>query len=405
MSKGHIITGIDIGSSEIKVLVASKKPDKEEIDVLSLVQEPSFGVRKGVVIDPNGVAEILQLALNKAKEESRQRIESAYVNIGGSHIFSAASHGLISVSRADRKISQEDIDRVLHEAQTISLPSNKEILEVFPREFFVDGEGGLKEVLSMEGVRLEADVLAIGVFSPYLKNLTQTILNSEIQINDLTPSPLASARAVLKKREKELGTVLLDIGAGTTGMSVFEEGELIQAIVLPIGSNHITNDIAVGLKIDVDLAEKIKLEFGNCLFRGNDKKEKIEVGEEDMLTFSHKQVAEIISVRVSEIFDEVNKELKKISKQGKLPGGVVLTGGGAKLPKISELAKKELKLTSRIGKPLGFSTVQDDISLATVCGLVLGGYDIEEAEGGANNLSIGKGLGSKIKKLFKIFIP
>ena len=407
MSKGHIITGLDIGTATTKVLVARKLPDQEELEVLSLVEEPSFGVRKGVIFNTDNVTEISQVALKKAEEESGHKINSVYVNIGGSHIFSTFCHGLVSVSRADKKIPQEDVERVLQAAQAASLvSSNKEILKTLPKEFIVDGERGLKDVVGMEGMRLEADVLAVGVFSPYLKNLTRAVSNAEVQINDITPSILASARAVLKRKEKELGVALVEIGAGTTGIAVFAEGELTHTIVLPIGSMYITNDIAVGLKIDVDLAEKIKMEFGNCFHRGSDKKEKIEL-EDEFLVFSHKEVADIVGSRVAEIFSEVNKELKNISKQGQLPGGMVLTGGGAKLPKITELARKELKLHCRIGKPQGFSPEQDDISLATVCGLVLGGYDLEEDGGSSGGFSgsLGGGVGSKIKKLFRIFLP
>ncbi|MFC1789702.1 cell division protein FtsA [Patescibacteria group bacterium] len=405
MAKGRVISGIDIGTSQVKVLISQLKPDGE-IEILSQISEPSFGVRKGVIVDINNMADIIQVAFSKAREESEQKINSAYININGAHVFSTSSHSLISVSRADRKISEEDIDRVLKEAKTISLPSNKEILEVIPKEFIVDGEGGLKEVLGMEGVRLETEVLAVGVFSPYLKNLTKTVLKADINIEGIIPSALAGERAILKKREKELGVLLLDIGAGTTEMSVFEEGNLIHMIVLPIGSAHITNDIAVGLKIDVDSAEKIKLEFGTCLFRGKDKKEKIDLDEGEYLMFSHKQVASIISTRVSEIFDEVNKELKKISKQH-LPGGVVLTGGGAKLPKIAELAKKELKLSSRIGKPRGFSEGVNDPALATVCGLVLSGIDMEgmDSSTGSFDLKIGKKATSWIKRFLKELKP
>jgi cell division protein FtsA len=407
MSKGHIITGLDIGTATTKVLVAKKLPDQKDLEVLSLVEEPSFGVRKGVVFNTDNVTEIAQVALKKAEEESGRKIDSVYVNIGGSHIFSTFCHGLVSVSRADKKIPQEDVERVLQAAQTASLiSSNKEILKTLPKDFIVDGQSGLKDVVGMEGMRLEADVLAVGVFSPYLKNLTRAVSNADFQINDITPSILASARAVLKRKEKELGVALVEIGAGTTGIAVFTEGELVHVTVLPIGSAHITNDIAVGLKIDVDLAEKIKIEFGNCLHRGSDKKEKIEL-EDEFLVFSHKEVADIVASRVAEIFSEVNKELKNISKQGHLPGGLVLTGGGAKLPKITELARKELKLHCRIGKPQGFSPAQDDISLATVCGLVLGGYDSEEenGQGSGFSMSLGGGVGSKIKKLFRIFIP
>jgi cell division protein FtsA len=342
------------------------------------------------------------------EEESGNKINSVYVNIGGSHIFSTSCHGLVSVSRADKKIPAEDVERVLQAAQDASpLSSNKEILKTFPKEFMVDGEGGLKDVVGMEGMRLEADVLGVGVFSPYLRNLNRAVSNADVQANDVTPSILASARSVLKRKERELGVALVEIGAGTTGIAVFSDGELSYATVLPIGSAHITNDIAVGLKVDVDLAEKIKIEFGTCWHRGADKKEKMDL-EDEFLVFSHKEIADIVGSRVSEIFDEVNKELKNISKQGQLPGGLVLTGGGAKLPKMIELARKDLKLHCRLGKPQGFLPEQDDISLATVCGLVLGGYDLEE-DGGefSPNIggSLGAGVGSKIKKFFRIFLP
>jgi cell division protein FtsA len=408
MSKGHIVCGLDIGTAMTKVLVAAKKPDQPEIEVLSLVEEPSLGVRKGVVFNADNVTEICQVALKKAEEESGQRIDSVYVNIGGAHIFSTTCHGLVQVSRADKKIPLEDVERVLQAAQDASpLSSNKEILKTFPREFIVDGERGLKDAIGMEGMRLEADVLGVGVFSPYLRNLNRAVSDANIQANDVMPSVLASARSVLKRKEKELGVALVEIGAGTTGVAVFADGDLIHAIVLPIGSMHITNDIAVGLKIDADLAEKIKIEFGTCFYRGPDKKEKIELDDE-ILVFSHREIAEIVGSRVSEIFNEINKELKTISKQGQLPGGMVLTGGGVKLPRIIESARKELKLHCRLGRPQGFSPEQDNTSLATVCGLVLGGYDLEEGTGGFSGNSggsFGGGLGSKIKRFFRIFLP
>jgi cell division protein FtsA len=407
MSREHVVVGLDIGTNTTKVLVAAKKNEQEELEVLSLIQEPSLGVRKGVVFNIENVSEVSQLAVKKAREESGQKINSIYVNIGGAHVFSAFSHGLVSVSRADRKIPQEDVDRVLQSAQTVSMPlsssSNRQILKTLPKEFIVDGERGLKEVVGMEGARLEADVLAVGVFSPYLNNLTKAVADAELEINDVTPSTMASARAVLKKKEKELGVILVEIGAGTTGIAAYQEGDLVYTYVLPIGSSHITNDIAAGLKIDVELAEKIKTEFGTCLHRGPDKKEKIELEEDESFVLSHKQVAEIVGVRVSEIFNEVNKELKKLPKEMEFPGGVVITGGGAKLPRIIELAKKELKMYCRIGKPMGFMPGQDDTSLATVCGLVLEGFDAEMGE--KTTRMSGGGMGVKVKNFFKNFIP
>ncbi len=408
MSKNRIIAGLDIGSGTIKALAVKESKTEENIEVLALAEKAAFGVRKGIVIDPAEVSNIIQKVLAQIKEQIGQEINSVYVNVGGSHIFSTTSRGLVSVSRADQKISQEDIERVLQAAQTFSLPLNREILEVFSKEFIIDGQGGIKEAQGFKGVRLEAEVLVLGGFSPYLKNLNTAVLNSGLQINDLILSPLASSRAVLTTREKELGVVLLDIGLGTTSFAVFEEGDLIHLAILPIGSGHITNDIAIFLKSDIEAAERIKLEFGTLFFQGKDKREKIKIDQEETLIFSQKQLSLVIEARVAEIFREVNKELKKIEKKQLLPSGVVLTGGGANLPKIKELAKKEFHLPCRIGKPKGFSLIEDDPRFSVVCGLVLSGTDFEKQE---TDLEDGifpgfwKKIGGKIKKIFRIFIP
>jgi len=405
MPRSHIITGLDIGTSAIKVLVIQKKPGESEIEVLEKSQQKASGVRRGVVVNVGEVAGIISSSIRGAEERLGRKISDVYSNIGGSHIFCISSHGLVSVSRADQKISSEDIERVIQAARTFSLPKNKEILEVFPKEFIVDGEKGIKEPLGMRGVRIEADVLVIAGFSPYLKNLTQAILDSNLQINDLVLASLASSRAVLTPREKELGVALLDIGAGTSSLAVFEEGDLIHTAIFPIGSANITSDIAIGLRTDIDTAERIKLEFGSCLFQKTRKKEKIK-GEllPEPLVFSRRNLVEIIEARVSEIFGQVNKELKKISRSGLLPAGIVLTGGGAKLPEITELAKKELKLPCRIGLPLGFFPPQEDTSFSVACGLALMGLDLE-AERIVSDFSFRGGIGGKIKKIFKIFIP
>lgn len=404
MTRARIITGLDIGSSTIKMLVAQKTPDEESFQILSQSREIASGIRKGVVVNVEEVARVIDSCIKRAEESIRKKINRVYVNIGGCHIFLTSSHGLVSVSRADQKISQEDINRVIQAAQTFSLPSNKEILEVFPKEFIIDGERGIKEPIGMQGVRLEAEVLVLGCFSPYLKNLTQAVLSSGLQIDDLILTPLAASRAVLTSREKELGVALLDIGASTTGLAVFEEGNLIHAAIFPLGSANITNDIAVLLRIDIDTAERIKLEFGTCLYRGRDKKEKIKNKFlPETFIFSQKNLVGIIEARVSEIFSQVNKELKKISRQGLLPAGIVLTGGGAKLPKIVEFAKKELKLPCRIGLSQSFVPFQEDTTLSTVCGLILCGLDLEEE--GASRSRHNQGIGERIKRIFGFLIP
>lgn len=401
--KNNIITGLDIGSEEIKVLVATKEGEDSEFEVLAYTSRPSVGVRRGVVVNPDELSEEINILIKEAENASGYQINSVFSNVNGSHVDVVPSHGMIAVSRADREISQEDVNRVVQNAQTVSLPSNREILDVFPKGFVVDGESGMKDVLGMKGTRLETDVLLLRVVSPYLQYLTKSVINADLQINNLRLSAFAAAQSVLTDQQKELGVALVDIGAETTGLVVFEEERLIHAAVFPIGSNHITNDIAIALKCDIDLAEKIKREYGACTRvkskKGRYKKKKIEISES--LSFTEKMLIDVIEARVSEIFDEVDKELKKISRQRLLPAGIVLTGGGSKISKIKELAKRELKLPCKIGKPKGFIGLEKDSSLATVCGLVLDGEENE----GDRSFSDSGGILSKIKGFFRIFIP
>ncbi len=404
MAKDNLIAGLDIGTGYIKLLVVKQKDDGSGFEVISQLKEPSFGVRKGVVVDPEKVSRIVQILLSKAREETGKRIGAVFTNIGGSHLFCASSKGMVAVSRADQRVTEMDISRVLDSAKTVSLPLNNEILEVFPREYIVDNKRGIKEALGMQGGRLEVETVILAAFSPYINNLTQAVLSSDLHVLDVVPSSIASAAAVLSPRQKELGAAVLDIGAGTSEIAVFEEGELIHLAVFPIGSSNITNDIAIGLKTDIDTAEAIKIDKGSCLFRGSDKKEKIELEEEEPLVFSQKMLARIIEARVSEIFGEVQKELKKIQKQGMLPAGITLTGGGSRIPRIVDLAKKELKLPCRIGKPDCFYGLDDELSFATACGLIMKATNIKGRENKKENW-VPHGLGEKVKKILKIFIP
>ena len=409
MPKNRIITGLDIGTSEIKVLAAVKNQKDQTLEVLGQVRFPSFGVRRGMVVKPEEVSKRVFEALSQLQQEIGQKIEDVYTNISGSHIFTASSHGSIVVSRADQRISEEDKSRVIQTAQTFSLPSNKEILNIFPREFIVDDQGQIKDPLNMQGLRLEVKILALCAFSPFIKNLTAAVLEAGFQISDITPSVLASARAVLTPQQKELGVCILDIGAGTTDMAVYEEGDLIHLSVFPIGSELITHDIAIGLRTDPETAEQVKREFGACVFkgRGGNKKEKLvqiqHEGNGEPLIFTRKMLARIIEARVSEILRLALQELKKSSPKGILPSGIVLTGGGAMLPKIIELAKKEMKLPVRIGLPEGITGLNGDPTLSTVAGLILEGADLEN--GGAGVSDFPGRFGRKIKKALNFFIP
>ncbi len=407
MARPSIITGLDIGTHSIKALVAQKKGSDWE--VLSYAEVPSFGLRKGSVFSVEETSKNVQIIMSGIEKDCNRRISSVFVNIGGSHLYVTPSDGIISVSRADQRISKEDVDRVLQATRAINIPSNEEVLDVFPREYIIDDQKGIKQPEDLTGVRLEAKVLLLCVFSPYFINLTQAVLNAKIQINDVVPSPLAAANAVLTPQQKELGVALLDIGAATTSLAVFEEGDLIHMAIFPIGSANITNDIAIGLKTEVPIAESIKKQHGTCMVaktssadKKDQTKKKIEVFDKsDSLNFTKKNLVDIIEPRVSEILDLVQKELKKINRQELLPGGIVITGGGAKLPRIKDLARDTLKLSCEIGRPQGIIGLQDDPALATVAGLVLEGVD-SGGDGGKVDI---KGGWAKFKKWLKNFIP
>lgn len=403
MAKGHIVAGLDVGTNTIKVLVVQKKG--KELEVLRYDQMPSFGLRKGAVVNVEETSKNIRLLLLDIEKNLGQKINSVFVNLGGSRLYVIPSDGIISVSRANQVISQEDIDRVLQATKAINIPSNEDVLDVFPKEFIIDDQKGIKQPLGLTGIRLEAKVLLLCYFQSDFINLTQAVLNSKLQIDDVIPSPLAAADAVLTPQQKELGVALIDLGAATTSLAVYEEGDLIHFAVFPIGARNITNDIAIGLRTEVSVAESIKKQYGTCVFIKTDKPvKKIEIIDKvSDLSFTKKNLVDIIEPRVSEIFDLIQKELKKIGRQELLPGGIVLSGGGAKLSKIRELAKQQLKLPCKIGSPKGVVGIEDDPSLATIAGLVLGA-DIDGPNPGGI-LGLLRDWFKKLRKMFRVFIP
>jgi len=407
MARGNIVAGLDIGTYSIKALVIQKKA--KDWEVLSYAEVPSFGLRKGAVVSVEETAKNVQMIMSGVEKDCNKKIGSVFVSIGGSHLYVTPSDGIISVSRADQRISKEDVERVLQATKAINISRNDEVLDVIPREYIIDDQKGIKQPEDLTGIRLEAKVLLLCVFSPYFINLTQAVLNSKLQINDVIPSPLAAANAVLTPQQKELGVALIDIGAATTSLAVYEEGELIHLAVFPIGSANITNDIAIGLKTEVAIAESVKKQHGTCMFSKTEKsakdqsRKKIEVFDKSSsLNFTKKDLVDIIEPRVSEILDLVQKELKKINRQELLPGGIVLTGGGAKIPKIKELTKNTLNLACEIGLPKGIIGLQEDPALATVAGLALEGVD---SGGDGGILDLTQGWGARIKRWLKNFIP
>jgi cell division protein FtsA len=416
MAKESYIVGVDIGTSSVRVIQAKINMEQGGISVIGASSVPSSGMRRGVIVDIEEAVSAISSALEKVERMTGVPVASANVSVSGSHISSISSHGVIAVSRADGEITENDIVRCIDASQAISIPQNKEVLHVFPKTFTLDGQTGIKDPAGMTGIRLEVDTIIVQAGLPFIKNLSRAVLQAGLEIEDLVLAPCAAAESVLTKRQKDLGVCLVDLGAGTTSIAVYEEGDLLHTTILPIGSMHITNDIAIGLRCSIETAEKVKLAFGHCEPKAVEKNLEIDLSkfdptEDQSTTLGY--VTEIIEARLEEIFSHVNGELKKISRDGKLPSGIVLTGGGSKLPGAVDFSKKHLRLPSMLGKPQNVTTIidrVDDPSFATAVGLVLWGHHYSgsggnQALGGmVKNILSNDGV-AKLRKWLKSFLP
>ncbi|MFH0969434.1 MAG: cell division protein FtsA [Patescibacteria group bacterium] len=377
MSKENIIVGIDIGSSNVKTVIAQSFSDVEVPRIIGVGIVPSSGIRRGVITDLEEVVKNINESVEKAERMAGLTVKSANVNIGGTEIGFQDSKGVIAVGKADGEVTEDDLERVIVEAQNVALPLNKEIIYIIPKSYRLDDQENINDPLGMKGVRLEMNALIIECSSNQVKNLTKCVHQSGIDINEIVLEPLAAAASVLSKKQKELGVVLINIGGGTTSIAVFEDGDLLHTAVLPVGAGHVTNDIAIGLRTSIEVAEKVKIEFGSAIPEEIDKKEEIDLSQIDSQEsgfVSRHHVAEIIEARLEEIVGMVNKELKGIGKAGLLPAGAVITGGGANLPQIVDLAKNILGLPAQIGFPINLGGIMnkvDDPSFSTVIGLVI----------------------------------
>lgn len=413
MSKENIVIGLDLGTSQIRTIVAQIQGEDSKPLVLGVGAVPSAGISNGVIVDMEETVS----AINKSKEEAERiagiSIGHAYVSINGKHIVSQFSKGVVAVSRADGEISEEDVNRVISAAQAVSIPNNKEIINVIPCSYTIDGQDQIKYPVGMNGVRLEVNALLVQGAAHFIKNLQKCVeQRCGIDIDDLVFAPMAAAKAVVSRRQKELGVVVVDLGKETTGILVCEDGNILGAKVIPIGSGHITNDIAIGLRTSIDVAEKIKLQYGTAVASDVDKTEEVDLSEIDPSeegVFKRQYIAEIIEARIEEILSMVDDELKRLDKSGMLPAGVVMTGGGAKLPGIVNLAKKVLRLPAQIGYPMEMNGVvdkTDDPEFATSVGLLLWEADdngiFSPEKGSAVNF---KEIGKKLGGIFKSFIP
>jgi len=365
--------GLDVGTSTVRCVVGMRGVDDVKPSVIGHGSSPNLGMRKGAVVHVDDVTEAVVQAITEAERVSGTRIERATVNINGSHVAGMNSKGVIAISTANREISEEDRLRVEEAATVVRLPPNREIIQVFAKNYSLDGQSNIKDPVGMNGVRLEVEAHIVTAATPNLRNLSMALEKAQIYPTRYTVSSLAAAEAVMTRQQKEAGTILVDIGAGTTNIVVIEDGEVQHVAVVPIGGVHITNDLAIGLKTDLDIAETVKIKHANLA--GAHKKTTINVVNNDTeYTFKTSDIALVTDARVEELFEFVDRELKKIQRSRKLPGGAVLVGGSAKLPGIAEFAREKLQLPARLGKlqPLaGLIDTVDDPAYFTAVGLML----------------------------------
>ncbi len=414
MPKDRYIAGIDIGTHSVRVVQIKIDPEAGPPAVIGAVSVPASGLRRGVIVDLDEAVSSVSTALEKLERMTGVQVSACFASVGGSHIAALTSQGVIAVSKADGEVSEADILRVIDAAQAVSIPPNREVVHVIPKAFVLDGQGGIKDPLGMSGIRLEVDTTMVHASSPLIKNLQRVCSQAGLEVEELVVAPLAASQAVLTRRQKELGVVLVDIGAGTTGVAVYEENTLLHTAILPIGGLHITNDLAIGMRTSIDTAERVKLLYGHTSLDKVDSREQIDlskIDEAETERVARSEVVDIIEARLSEIFEYVNKELKTIHREGKLPAGVVLVGGTSNLPGIVEYAKSALHLPVQLGTLQGLQTIIDkveDPSFAVACGLVLwsSAYNVSESSGASRARALLEHPHvQRLTRWFKSFLP
>ena len=327
------ILGLDIGTSEIKVAIAENRDGKPAL--ISVFKQPSFGLRKGAVVDLAETSSAVAKALFEAKKISRPALKKIYVNVGTHQVKAQLSKGIVAISRSDSEIYQDDVDRVIQLSQSINLSANRIIVHNITREYILDGVPDVSDPIGLGGSRLEVSSVIVDAFAPHIKSVMRAVELAGGQYAGMFLDPIASARAVLSKRQKDLGVLLIDLGFGTTSMAVYEENKLTGTSVFPVGASNVTNDLAVVLKIPVVAAENIKLSYAYAVSEDVNAKESIDLRKfvpDAKGMVSRRFIAEIAETRLAEIFEFVNNELRVLKKAGKLAGGGVLTGGGGEMP-------------------------------------------------------------------------
>lgn len=419
-----LITGIDIGTSKVATIIAKISDEDNDPRIMGFAAVPSHGVKRGQIVDINKVTNSIEECVEKAERMAGTKIDAAIVSTGGPHIESLNSQGVVAVAQPDVDISEDDVARVVDAAKAISLSSTREIIEVNPREFIVDGQEGIKNPLGMTGVRLEVNTHIITAGSTNLKNVERCLNDLGIHAQAYVFSGLASSLAAVSETEMELGAVCLDIGGGKIDMSMYVEGALSHSTSIPFGARHITNDIAVGLRISLESAEKVKIFLSESAKKkkGADKpKDEISLTHlnlpEGLSSVSRKTVIDgIMRPRMQELFEHVYDEIEKSGFSSQVPSGLILTGGGALTVNIVDAAKRVVGMPARIGTPQNITGLIDEVMFpqyTAVSGLVLYGKDVSEESARMNfkdfdkifrNVSMKMPV-NKLKDLVKSFIP
>lgn len=405
----NYILGLDVGSHSIKAVVAEQKKNGK-LSLIQVLKMPAAGMKRGVVDDLPEATRAISQALAAVKQISKNAVKNIYLAVGSPDFRVQHSQGIVAVSRADSEIYKDDIERAMEASQAIKLPLNRMVVHSETKEFVVDDVADVRDPLGMVGNRLEVRSMIINAFAPAINNLIKCVTGAGGSVSALMFSPLASSQSILSRNQKDLGVVLLDIGFGKTGIAVYEENKLLHTAVFPVGSGNVTNDLAIGLKTSITSAENIKLTLGSAIAKEAPSREIVDLKKFDPAAkgaISRRFISEIIESRLAEILEFANNELKYISKSAKLPGGVILTGGGAKMPGMVDLAKQELRMSAQIGVPSivnmdsansDFISQSEDPEMSCAFGLLMWG-----AEKASQSEPFGGT--SFIKKIFRSFLP
>ena len=389
LNNNDIVVSLDIGTSKIRVIIGEM--NNGSLNIIGVGTADSEGIKKGAIVDIDQTVQSIRNAVDHAERMVGITIQDIFVGISGNHIDLQSSHGVIAVSSDDKEIGSEDIDRVIQASRVIALPPDREIIDVVPKQFVVDGLSGINDPRGMIGVRLEVDATIITGAKTMIHNLMRTIEKADLKIAGFILMPLAASQIALSKDEKNLGVVLVDIGKGATTISIFEQGMLMKTTVLPFGGEYITNDISIGLRTQTDVAERVKLKYGIASIEEANEEIKFKVsriGSNVEKEFNQKELAYIIEPRIREMFQLIQQEVYRLGFEKEVAGGYVLTGGVTAINGILPLAQEELKPSVRISVP-DFIGVKDP-SYTSGVGVILYASKYFMKRGNTNSTSASK---------------